>query len=64
MIVCSCNRITERELRQAARAGAPCLNSAYAHLGCEVKCGGCVDFAQEVVDEERSELLSVESRAA
>lgn len=64
MIVCSCNRITERELRQAARAGAPCAPSAYAHLGCQVQCGGCVEFASEVIASERQELLGVEARAA
>ena len=64
MIVCSCNRITERELRAAACAGAPCADSAYAHLGCEVQCGGCIDFAREVIAKERSVLLHVEARAA
>ena len=26
---------------------------AYARLGCEVQCGCCLDYAQEVIDEER-----------
>ena len=53
MIVSSCNRITERELRQTARAGAPSADSAFACLGCEAQCGCCLDYAQEIVDEER-----------
>jgi bacterioferritin-associated ferredoxin len=51
MIVCICNRITEAEVRKAARCGAPTPESAYAFHGCEVQCGCCLDYAQEVIDE-------------
>ncbi len=53
MIVCVCNRITEKEVREAARAGASTPEAAYARLGCEVQCGCCLDYAQEIIDEER-----------
>lgn len=67
MIVCVCNRITESEVRQAARAGARTPEHAYARLGCEVQCGCCLDYAQEVVDQERGKsarLRLVASKAA
>ena len=64
MIVCICNRITESEVRQAARAGAPNPETAYAFHGCEVQCGCCLDFAQDIIDEERAELLKVDAAAA
>ncbi len=64
MIVCICNALSEDEVRTAARAGAPCPKSAYAHLGCEPQCGTCLCFAQEIIDEERSELLKVDAVAA
>ena len=54
MIVCSCNRITEGELRDIARAGASTPDTAYACLGCEAQCGCCLDYAQEVIDDEQS----------
>jgi bacterioferritin-associated ferredoxin len=53
MIVCSCNRITEEEVRDLARAGVATPEKAYACLGCEVQCGCCVDYAQEIMDAER-----------
>jgi len=67
MIVCSCNRITESEVRKAARCGASTPEAAYACHGCEVQCGCCFDYAQEIIDEEgakapRQRLVS--SRAA
>lgn len=64
MIVCICNAIDEDELRSAARAGAPCPRSAYAHLGCEMQCGTCMCFAQEIIEHERKALLRVDSKAA
>ena len=55
MIVCSCNAIREDELREVARRGADCAESAYRALGCEFECGSCADYAQEIVaDEQRS----------
>jgi bacterioferritin-associated ferredoxin len=53
MIVCVCNRITEKEVREAAHAGATTPEKAYACVGCEVQCGCCLDYAQDVIDEER-----------
>ena len=67
MIVCICNRITEGELRKAARAGCTTPDTAYACLGCEAQCGCCLDYAQELLDEElvkRPRLRLVASQAA
>ena len=64
MIVCVCNAISEDEVRVAARAGAPCPKSAYAHLGCEPQCGTCLCYAQEIIDEERATRLKVDAVAA
>ena len=66
MIVCSCNRITEIEIRDMARIGASTTEAAYAALGCEAQCGCCLDYAQELIDEERNgpKLRLVSSRAA
>ena len=54
MIVCVCNAIREDEVRDAARKGATCPIDAYAALGCEPMCGCCLDYAQELIDEERA----------
>jgi bacterioferritin-associated ferredoxin len=67
MIVCICNRITEKEVRYAARAGAPTPETAYTRLGCDVQCGCCLDYAQDIIDEERGarpRLRLVAPRAA
>lgn len=53
MIVCVCNAITEDEVRKVARCGATCPSDAYARLDCEPQCGCCLDYAQEIIDEQR-----------
>ena len=53
MIICSCNRLTESDVRKAARQGAATPEAAYDCFGGEVECGCCLDYAQEVIDEER-----------
>ena len=52
MIVCVCNAITEKEVREAARKGARTPEAAYAMLDCEPQCGCCLHYAQEMIDEE------------
>ena len=53
MIVCVCNAITEKEVREAARKGSRTPEAAYATYDCELQCGCCLDYAQEIIDEER-----------
>jgi bacterioferritin-associated ferredoxin len=64
MILCVCNALTEDEVRAAARRGAPCAETAYRSLGCELQCGTCLCYAEDVIAEERSDLLTVRSKAA
>jgi bacterioferritin-associated ferredoxin len=52
MIVCICNAITEHELREVAGRNVRTPEAAYARLGCEPQCGCCLDYAQEIIDEE------------
>jgi len=67
MIVCVCNRITESDVREATRNGARTPEAAYAQFDCEVQCGCCLDYAQDVIDEDtgkRPHLSLVSSKAA
>lgn len=53
MVVCHCNAIRERDVREAARCGAACPVSAYAALGRRPRCGQCIPFARTLIAEER-----------
>ena len=54
MIVCVCNAIREKDVREAARdgAGSPC--DAYARFGRRAKCGQCTSFARSIIEAERA----------
>lgn len=52
MIVCSCNVIREADIRKAARAGHKDPTCAYASMGFTPQCGGCLDFARDLLTDE------------
>lgn len=54
MVVCICNAIREKDLREAAREGADTPCSAYARFGRRPKCGQCVSFARTIIAAERA----------
>lgn len=54
MVVCICNALKEKDVREAARAGACSPAKAYRSLGCQVKCGQCVPFARDLIGRERA----------
>jgi bacterioferritin-associated ferredoxin len=64
MIVCSCNVIRENDIRAAALRGCADAESAYRSMGCEFECGGCRDYADEIVNEVRSNPPKIGTRAA
>ena len=51
MVVCICNSIRESEVRNAAREGATCPRSAYASMGRRPRCGQCLPFAREIIED-------------
>jgi bacterioferritin-associated ferredoxin len=54
MVVCVCNAIREKDLKEAVRGGADTPCSAYARLGRRPKCGQCVSFARTLIAAERA----------
>jgi bacterioferritin-associated ferredoxin len=56
MIVCSCNLLSDTQVRSAVASGAirPRMSYVYASLGCTVRCGHCVRtikaFLRESID--------------
>ncbi len=54
MVVCVCNALRERDVRDAARGGARSPGKAYQSLGCRLQCGQCVPFARSIIQSERA----------
>lgn len=55
MILCSCNRLTDRAIRAcAAAAGRPLrVLEVYGALGCKPECGRCAQTIATVLREQR-----------
>ncbi|HEY6864124.1 MAG TPA: (2Fe-2S)-binding protein [Burkholderiales bacterium] len=51
MYICICNGITDRDIRQAAAAGASTLNDLRRELGVGAGCGCCASCAHAVLCE-------------
>jgi len=51
MIVCVCNNISDREIRQAVDLGITSIAELRKELGVGTMCGTCVSYAREVLHE-------------
>jgi bacterioferritin-associated ferredoxin len=54
MIVCSCNVLSDHDVRSAVSAGGSLPRNAkqlYGGLGCSVECGRCVRTIKTIIDE-------------
>ncbi len=54
MVVCVCNAIREKDVRDAARNGAKSPGRAYQTLGCRLQCGQCVPYAKQIINAEHA----------
>ena len=53
MIVCSCNVLSDGEIRSAVTSAAPRarISQVYASLGCVAKCGRCACTIKKILKE-------------
>jgi bacterioferritin-associated ferredoxin len=51
MIVCICNNISDREIRQAIELGITSMDELRADLGLATCCGQCAATAEEILNE-------------
>ena len=55
MIVCVCRRVSDHDIRRAARDGAVSLECLQSELGVATQCGRCADCATSILCEARVE---------
>ncbi|HEU4850697.1 MAG TPA: (2Fe-2S)-binding protein [Telluria sp.] len=62
MIVCVCNNISDREIREAADLGLSSMSDLRRDLGVGTCCGKCVSCARQVLHDhmERSTIAATE----
>lgn len=56
MVVCICNAIREKDVREAARNGARSARCIFRAAGTKPKCAQCVGYAESIIASERAAL--------
>jgi bacterioferritin-associated ferredoxin len=52
MIVCSCNVLSDQDVRSAVKAERTCsIRQVYGFLGCRAQCGRCARTIRRIMDE-------------
>lgn len=59
MIVCSCNVLSDKDVRDTvgARSERPSVGAVFRHMGCEAKCGRCARSIVAIVDQHAGAAL-------
>ncbi len=65
MIICSCNVLSDKQVRNALAGQNPPRTPAqvYRQLGCKPQCGSCVCSMRKIFDEARPESPAQEPAA-
>ncbi len=58
MIICVCNRINCRSVREAVDSGARSPKAVQAHHGCKINCGKCSTTIGEMIAERMDRAVS------
>lgn len=64
MIVCVCNNISDREIRQAVELGLTTMDELRRDLGVATCCGKCDSFAEDVLREHSAALAKADAPAS
>jgi bacterioferritin-associated ferredoxin len=58
MYVCICHSITEKDIKKASKNGAKTIQDLKYMTGCATGCGGCLDYAVELLEKNQSSRIS------
>jgi len=51
MIICSCNVLSDRDVRGVIKLSAHTVSQVYRQLGCSAQCGRCAHTIKKIVQE-------------
>lgn len=58
MYVCLCNKVTDKQLKQAVANGSHSIIALQHSLAIGTNCGGCLDMAKSLLSESLNELVA------
>ena len=57
MYVCVCNGHSDRDIKRIAQSGVSCARDIYIQLGKPIRCGRCIEMAEQLVQEVHESTL-------
>jgi bacterioferritin-associated ferredoxin len=66
MILCSCNVLSDRQVRETLASPSPprTPSQVHRHLGCKAQCGRCARSMRELIDEAKQAPAALDLPAA
>src|SRR5262249_29384795 len=64
MIVCSCNVLSDSDVRRVVSIAAHTVSQVYKGLGCSAQCGRCAHTIKKIVQDSKQSLTSIVARCA
>lgn len=61
MIICSCNKVTDTDIREAIEDGATSLKALRKQTGVGANCGSCLQGAKIILSNHSEDLLKAQS---
>jgi len=64
MIICSCNVLTDSDVRRVVSIAAHTVSQVYKGLGYSAQCGRCAHTIKKIVQDSKESLTSMVARCA
>ena len=59
MYICLCNNLTSKKVNEALQKGISTSKNIYSYYKCKPKCGKCIDFLNEIIEENSKQIKMV-----
>ena len=59
MYICLCNNLTSKKVSEALQKGVSNSKNIYSYYNCKPKCGKCIEFLNEIIEENSKHIKIV-----
>ena len=59
MYICLCNNLTSKKVSEALQQGVSNSKNIYSYYNCKPKCGKCIEFLNEIIEENSKHIKIV-----
>ena len=59
MYICLCNNLNSKKVIEALQKGVSNSKNIYSYYNCKPKCGKCIEFLNEIIEENSKQIKMV-----